>query len=244
MQWRSRGVSDEVSSRFFDSVRRAEALVPEEALDSFLSRVADRIVLQSERTLTTRVMPSQVTIVVSPEMAKRLNSAWNDVTAELSNYVETYARDEGYRASGTSFALAENSHFHRRRFSVLLNAQEVPSSAKVRREPARASGQSTMVVGRVRWEVTRPDGKSLALLDGKDFLIGASSECDLIINVPTVSRRHAHLTPAGDSITVTDLNSTNGTYVRGKKLTGPHKLSDGDEVVLAGEVSLRVTRTG
>ncbi|HLW64044.1 MAG TPA: FHA domain-containing protein [Gemmataceae bacterium] len=44
-------------------------------------------------------------------------------------------------------------------------------------------------------------------------LIGRSDDCDIIIDAPSVSRRHAELQVTGCSVVITDLGSTNGTYV-------------------------------
>src|SRR5579859_461327 len=54
-----------------------------------------------------------------------------------------------------------------------------------------------------------------------------------------VSRTHALLRFTGDTITITDLNSSNGTFVNTQKLP-PHKpytLRDGDEIML-GSLSM------
>jgi hypothetical protein len=43
----------------------------------------------------------------------------------------------------------------------------------------------------------------------------------------SVSRRHATITVDGESATVADLDSKNGTFVDGKRLTAPRVLRDG-----------------
>ncbi len=46
----------------------------------------------------------------------------------------------------------------------------------------------------------------------------------------SVSRQHASLTRDGDTITLTDLGSTNGTYLNGTKITTPSVLKPGDTI--------------
>ncbi len=56
-----------------------------------------------------------------------------------------------------------------------------------------------------------------------------------------ISRRHARITYRNGGYTIEDLGSTNGTYVnRGRRLIpgNPHKLEDGDEIIV-GKVFLR-----
>lgn len=66
-----------------------------------------------------------------------------------------------------------------------------------------------------------------------DIVIGRGAECNLRLSAPQVSRRHCFLRISSDSATVTDLDSSNGTFLNGKKLTSGkrHELTDG--VVLA-----------
>ena len=49
-------------------------------------------------------------------------------------------------------------------------------------------------------------------------LIGRSPECDIFLDDVTVSRRHAELERTGDTFTIRDLGSLNGTYVNRKRI--------------------------
>ena len=53
-----------------------------------------------------------------------------------------------------------------------------------------------------------------------------------IIGAPDVSRRHARITVNEGAIEITDLDSKNGTWVGGKRITDTASLTDGDEVIL------------
>lgn len=53
---------------------------------------------------------------------------------------------------------------------------------------------------------------AVPLRDGT-YTVGRANECDIVINDKSVSRRHARLTLNGTVLTVTDLNSRNGTFV-------------------------------
>jgi pSer/pThr/pTyr-binding forkhead associated (FHA) protein len=60
-------------------------------------------------------------------------------------------------------------------------------------------------------------------------LIGRSPECDLFLDDVTVSRRHAELVHDGDTFTIRDLGSLNGTYVNRKRIESA-VLEEDDEV--------------
>jgi len=64
---------------------------------------------------------------------------------------------------------------------------------------------------------------------GDRTLIGRSPECDVFLDDVTVSRRHAELVRAGDTFTITDLGSLNGTFVNKERIETA-QLADDDEL--------------
>jgi pSer/pThr/pTyr-binding forkhead associated (FHA) protein len=70
-------------------------------------------------------------------------------------------------------------------------------------------------------------------LKGTSLIIGRSSDNDVVIANPAVSRKHAQLVEEGGKFYIEDLNSVNGTFVNGIKVT-KKQLKNGD-VVLIGE---------
>jgi FHA domain/zinc-ribbon domain len=60
-------------------------------------------------------------------------------------------------------------------------------------------------------------------------LIGRSPECDVFLDDVTVSRKHAELVREGDTFTITDLGSLNGTFVNKKRIESA-QLDDDDEL--------------
>jgi pSer/pThr/pTyr-binding forkhead associated (FHA) protein len=49
-------------------------------------------------------------------------------------------------------------------------------------------------------------------------VIGRTTECDLQIPLPEVSRRHCELTIKNEKVAVRDLGSSNGTYINKKRI--------------------------
>lgn len=70
----------------------------------------------------------------------------------------------------------------------------------------------------------------------KDVLIGRSDDCDIQINLDTVSGRHAriHLTSRGWALS--DLNSHNGTKLNGRYITEPQLIFDMDMITFGDRV--------
>ncbi len=65
------------------------------------------------------------------------------------------------------------------------------------------------------------------------YLVGRDPDCDLRIDVNTVSRRHAALERDDDKWTIEDLDSFNGTFVNGWRINAPAALEPGDAVQVA-----------
>lgn len=74
--------------------------------------------------------------------------------------------------------------------------------------------------------------------------LGREAGNDIIINDPQVSRHHARLTLQNNAYILEDLGSTNGTFVNGRRVTGPISLSHGDMVGLGDTVVLAVSGAG
>lgn len=78
-------------------------------------------------------------------------------------------------------------------------------------------------------------GGSLKVGPGS-YLVGASPDCDLIVNDPAVSRSHLRIALAPEGVLVEDLQSRNGTFYLGQKI-GKMTLSLGSRIRL-GETEL------
>jgi signal transduction histidine kinase len=75
-----------------------------------------------------------------------------------------------------------------------------------------------------------PDkGRRFDLPDNEPQQIGRSSEA-LPLTDATISRRHAELTPDDGAWVLRDLDSSNGTFVNGVRLSAPRTLRPGDQV--------------
>ncbi|HEX5722559.1 MAG TPA: FHA domain-containing protein [Acidimicrobiia bacterium] len=59
-------------------------------------------------------------------------------------------------------------------------------------------------------------------------VVGRSDQADVVIEDPYASEFHFRLVLSDGVLTVSDLGSTNGTYVNGKRITTPTNLRRGD----------------
>ena len=61
-------------------------------------------------------------------------------------------------------------------------------------------------------------------------VIGRDPNATIWLDLPGVSRQHARVVVAGELVTVADLDSKNGTYVRGERIQSAVTVADGDEI--------------
>ncbi|MGW8226414.1 MAG: FHA domain-containing protein, partial [Anaerolineales bacterium] len=71
-------------------------------------------------------------------------------------------------------------------------------------------------------------------------VIGRAPDADseIIIAAPGVSRRHAQISQRGNQYLIEDLNSSNGTFLNGQRITGSAPLKAGDVIGLGLTIKL------
>jgi hypothetical protein len=113
-----------------------------------------------------------------------------------------------------------------------------------------ASGRETGGEGRGgavegHLEVWTASGRTLLPLGSLRCIVGSSTESDLVVDEPSVSRTHLLLEQLGGAWFVEDLGSRNGTYVNGQRITGRRVVKPGDEIRLGvARVVLRGVTSG
>ena len=74
-------------------------------------------------------------------------------------------------------------------------------------------------------KVQQRDRARRFILDVGTHTIGSSSECSVCVSHPTVSRRHARLTVTENGVSLSDLGSSNGTWIDGKRINNDQPLN-------------------
>ncbi|MBV9277222.1 MAG: FHA domain-containing protein [Candidatus Eremiobacteraeota bacterium] len=90
------------------------------------------------------------------------------------------------------------------------------------------SGASESEV-KIELEVVERDGRRR--VEGScPFVVGRSSDADLLLWDPEVSRRHARFENDGSTVFVSDLHSSNGTFLNGRRVVDAIEVRPGDEI--------------
>lgn len=80
------------------------------------------------------------------------------------------------------------------------------------------------------------------LLTDAQMSLGRSSNNEIVVNDPEISRRHVLFSREGNQYTIKDLGSTNGTFVNGQRCTGVVSLKDGDLIEFGDTIRTRFLR--
>ena len=83
-------------------------------------------------------------------------------------------------------------------------------------------------------------GRPIVLRRTRALVVGRDDDCDAVIPDASVSGRHARVEFDGVSWAVTDLGSTNGTWLNGDRLAAPTRIEASD-VVHFGRFYVQVT---
>ncbi|MBV8727788.1 MAG: FHA domain-containing protein [Candidatus Eremiobacteraeota bacterium] len=110
--------------------------------------------------------------------------------------------------------------------------------AALRARRPQPAGVDTMV--KIELEVAERDERRR--VEGScPFVVGRSADADLLLSDPEVSRRHARFENDGRTVFVSDLHSSNGTFLNGRRVVETIEVRPGDVIDLG---TVRLTFLG
>lgn len=186
-------------------------------------------ILSRERSL----VPNEFTVELSPHDHEKLSPYAGTLGSELADLVRDHAAEQHYAFSGpVKVRLEQGDELPTGQFRVRssVRAGVDRSAAYNPTQTAERRAAGYLEVNGTQHPLVAPG-----------LLIGRSAECDLRIDDPGISRRHAEVRVTGDGpdaeIAVIDLGSTNGTVVDGQKVTRA-SVSEGSRIVLGSTVAV------
>jgi len=179
-------------------------------------RIVREVDLGRRVSTTGLVAPNVLKLWLSPEDAERFSGFQQVLTSELAETVRQHAVTEGYNFVG-------------------------PVSLEVFIDENLSLGQMHVTAeflnGESEPRVIASDGRSYVVGE-RPLIIGRTSECDIVVNEGSVSRRHAEIWRTAEGVAIRDLQSTNGTIVNGHRISAV-SLSPRDEIAI-GSLRLRI----
>lgn len=191
-------------------------------------------------------VPNEYTVYLSTGDHEQFEGYENSLVSELEEYLSEHAKRESYALLTPARVVLEvDEDLEIGEFGIATRMVQ-PRGAARRTAPDEPAEQvepgATMIykpksapaatedapppevereVATLSW-----DGQSMRI-QKRRVLLGRSRECDIQVEDPNVSRRHAELRQEGSTYWIVDLESTNGIEVNGQRVTRA-KLEPGD----------------
>jgi hypothetical protein len=200
--------------------------------------------------------PNEYTIYLCSEDRAEFADYEGSLVEELQTYLGEHARREGYALPTPPRVLVEtDDDLEIGEFGIATRMvqpkrrpqpdQQAPGEEpghtmvyRPKQQPTEAATPEELGVERevvtLSWDGQR------RVVERRTIVIGRSKECDVQLEDPNVSRRHAELRQEGTTYWIVDLDSTNGLEVNGQRVRRS-KLESGDKLVL-GSTELTFAR--
>ena len=175
------------------------------------SRIIREVDLTRRLSVHGPISPNAVQVWLSPDDAERFEGFQKALVNELEEAVRQHALREGYNFVGPVS------------MEIFIDDDLKLGDMAVRANFVGGDSQPRLLAN---------DGRAFSIGD-RPVVIGRSPDVDVVINDSNVSRRHAEVWRTSEGVAVRDLQSTNGTYVNGHRITAV-SLSPRDDVTVGG----------
>jgi hypothetical protein len=202
-------------------------------------------------------VPNEYVLYLSPSDREQFAGYEDSLLTELADYLAEHARREGYSLlSPPRLLLEEDDDLDLGEFGIatrMVQAQRQRGAAPPEPTPAPAGETKVYKATPAVTAAVSPDeanelglahepraflrsGSKRHEVRSSPLVIGRSRECDITLDDPNVSRRHAELRPEDGTYWIVDLDSTNGIEVNGRRVQRA-KL-DNEDVIVVGKTEL------
>ena len=195
-------------------------------------------------------VPNEYTLYLATADRSQFEGYESSLQSELEEYLTEHAKSEDYALLTAPRVLLEtDDDLVVGEFGIATRMVQPQRARRADGEPEeqvepgatmiykpKAPPQATEAASPVDLGVEREfavlawDGRRLRV-DKRRVVLGRSRECDIQIEDPNVSRRHAELRQEGSAFWIVDLDSTNGIEVNGRRIQRA-KLDPGDVVTI------------
>ena len=166
------------------------------------------------------VIPNVFHVELSTHDYSRLSVFKDALQVELGTLVRDYGAEQSYTLIGpVQVLLGQDDELETGIFRVRSEAQAEVSSSAGGVVGSTDSGQPRLEVGGSAYPLMRAVTR-----------LGRGTDTDIRIEDPSASRHHCEIV-LGSPVVVRDLNSTNGTYVDGARITEV-ALADGTTITI------------
>jgi hypothetical protein len=210
-------------------------------------------------SLSRTYVPNEYRVYLSPRDRDRFADYEDALADELAGYLLEHARRERFALlSRPVIEFETDARLGLGQFGIQTRVVTPEEAAEDSAAPAvpvppaiaREDAGKTMVystAARIAEPLQEPAivrvQRALLLFEGRRLVvgptgatIGRSRQCEIVIDDPNVSRQHAEVRPRGGAWVLTDLGSTNGSRLNGRRIAHPEVIQPGDEIEIGTSV--------
>jgi hypothetical protein len=181
-------------------------------------------------------VPNHYIIHLNAKDAERLKPFERTLISELQSFLVEHARKEGYVL--LERPLLEFLQSDKLTLGELRVESRIASPASDNQEEIEQTSVKPPATGEQMHKnrqpyliLVDPFGETVIKIEERVIDIGRSSENRIAIDDPNVSRQHAAIEEKNGRWTISDLESTNGTFVNGARIK-KHVLRNGDTITI------------
>ncbi len=195
--------------------------------------------MESHQTISVRrvIVPNTYRVFLHPQDFVAFQPIRSEMEREMANYLSELAAERSFTMlEHPRVELAEDADVMRRSIQVVAETTEAQAQAS----------SATQAMSPTIYQQIRPQAKGNALLmlhaasgpqaiplESTMLTLGRGLSNDIILEDTRVSRHHAQLRYKNRQFWITDLGSTNGTFVNNERVV-ESALQNGDVVSLGG----------
>lgn len=203
--------------------------------------------MESQQTISVRrvIVPNLYRVFLNPGDFAAFERFRTEVEREMANYLSELATERNFTMlEHPKVIMGEDTAVPRRTIQVVAetgqqnkDGTQVMSTTAHMQVVPQAQRRALLLL-------ETPDGPHPIPLESTLLTLGRGLNNDIILEDTRVSRHHAQLRYKTRRFWVTDLNSTNGTYINGERISEAD-LRNGDVLSLGGlELIFRENREG
>ncbi len=197
------------------------------------SEIAKRLerAMEAQQMVSVKrvIVPNLYHVYMNPQDHAAFQPIQRDMERELANYLVDLAQERGFSMlQHPHVELLPEDAVNRRGIQVVAEATSTtPASSDSQTKVFQAPG------GQPRARLVGGKGTAPITLESTQITIGRGLDNDIILEDTRVSRHHAQLRYRARRFWLSDLGSTNGTYVNNQQVE-EKALADGDTISLGG----------
>jgi hypothetical protein len=198
-------------------------------------------------SLSRTYVPNEYRVYLSQRDRERFADYEDALASELAGYLLEHARRERFALlSRPVIEFETDERLGLGEFGIQTRVV-TPADAPV--EEREEAGHTMVYSTAARVAEPLQEGamaraqRALLLYDGRRLVvgpggatIGRSRQCDVVIDDPNVSRQHAEVRARGGAWVITDLGSTNGSSLNGRRIEHPEVIQPGDEIEIGTSI--------